>query len=113
VSAVRSQLHCSRWLACSGRWSGDRADQASPGIDIGRVEQAIDRHLHESRIGDEAVAVGVHDAVRFCEQEPGLRIAWPARGDIRPLEQHHQLEEPNPAGRRRGDTGDVDPNGAA
>ncbi len=96
-----------------GRRACVRADQPSPRCDVGGVDQPRHRHFHEGRVANVAVAVGVHDAARLGEQEPGLRVVGPERRDVGPLEQHHQLDEANAARWRRRDAEKVYPVGAA
>ncbi len=89
-------------LSRGGRRAGALADQRRARRDVGRIEQPRDRHRHERRVGDPAVAVGVHEPARFGEQEPRLRILRPARGDVGEFEDREHLQQRDAArGRRR------------
>jgi hypothetical protein len=107
-SSVRSAPPAARRGGSGDRRRARRGpDQRRTLRDIGGVEQPLDRHLHEGRIGDIAVAVGVHQAARLGEQEPGLRIGGAARRDVGALEHLQQLQRRRrrstaAAARRRG-----------
>ena len=111
--AVGGRARVARGRAGGGHGHRLGADLLHPGVEIGGVEQARDGHGHERRIADEAVAVGIHQPARLGEQEPGLRIGRPAAGDVGPLEKAEQLEQADPACRRRRAAHQIDAERAA
>ena len=91
---------------------GHGSDQFGAVRQIVGVQQALDRHVDEIRIGDIAVAVGVHQPAGLAEQVPALRVIA-VLGDGGVLQQAQALQNRGPARRRIGDAHDIDPIGPA
>ena len=73
------------------------ADQLRPQPYVRRIEHPLDRHRHEARVPDVAVAVGVDEPARLREQKPGLRIGRVPGGDIGAIENGEHLQQRNTA----------------
>ena len=70
-------------LAGRRRRTGDLCrDQGRPGLEVGGVQKALHRHVHEVRIAEIAVAVGVHQPAGLGEEVPALHRLRTVGGDV-------------------------------
>ncbi len=84
-------------IAGGGSRAGRLADQGRAAVEIGLGQESLGGDLHESRVAEIDVPVGVGEAHGLGHLEPGLGIARPALVYIRTLEQPQHLQQARPA----------------
>jgi hypothetical protein len=75
-----------------------RRDQCRAAGEIAGVEQPVERHLDEIRIGQEQVAVGEGQPAGLGHQVQGLRRTRRMAGQIEALQDAHDLQDRDAAG---------------
>ena len=88
-------------------------DQGRPGLQVGRVQKALHRDVHEVRVAEIAVAVGVHQPAGLGEEVPALHRLRAVGGDVGVGEDAQAHQHGRAARGRRRDADHIDPVGPA
>ena len=101
-------------LSGRGRRAGDlRRDQGRPGLEIGRIQKALHRHVDKVRVAEIAVAVGVHQPAGLGEEVPALHRVRAMGSDVGVGQDAQTHQHGRPARGRRRHADHIDPVGPA